>query len=188
MWVPVVCSLLPILFVWKWRFVSQANFGRCSNSRSSQVFCIELTIFWVVHFFILIVVVFPPVPMSTLAHNGGYKRQLLWTTGIVVAMFFIGKMVYDINLGTVSLLLFLCQFFCSYIDLWDSTRTQNRCLNVHRQIEICSEGLCVQAGSTGSTEWLTHGRILFPKISSITKKAHLCTRCKSFCFVFLNIV
>ena len=52
---------------------------------------------------------------------------------------------------------------------------------VRQQVEIFCRGFCVQTGSTGSTECITNGRILFPKLSSTSKNSHLCTRCKSFC-------
>ena len=85
------------------------------------------------------------------------------------------KFMILLKLQFVSLL-FFCPFSCSSTDMRDSTRTLNRCWNVC--LQKSSGGLCVQTGSTGSTEWMLHVRILFPKHPSKTKKLHICTEWK----------
>ena len=122
-------------------------------------------------------------PMSTLAQSCGDNRQLLWTTGFVVAMLFNEKVVSDITWATVSFtFVFPPVFFLLQMCGSPCTRALNECLNVRQQMKFCSWGLCVQTGSTGPTEWITNGRVLFPINSCTIKNARLCTRCKVFVF------
>ena len=115
---------------------------------------------WVVHFCILIVVIFSTVPMSTIAQNGSNNRQLVWTTGFVEAVFFRIFFMILIKIQLVSVLFFY-PFFYFYINMRDSTRTFNRCLIVRRQKEFGSGGLCARTGLTQPivANWITDGGI-----------------------------